>query len=96
MTTHHLKTWPEYFQAVADGRKPFEVRRDDRDFQDGDTLVLQEYDEGYTGASLRASVSYVLRSPLFVKSGYAILGLQHVAPEPAQRVSGAEEKASES
>ena len=27
---HILKTWPNYFDAVKRGEKPFEVRRDDR------------------------------------------------------------------
>lgn len=41
---HHLKTWPDYFAAVRRGSKTFEVRTNDRDFQVGDLLVLQEYD----------------------------------------------------
>ena len=41
--THHLKTRPEYFQAVIDGRKPFEVRKNDRNFKEGDRVILEEF-----------------------------------------------------
>lgn len=44
--THHLKTMPEYFQAVIEGRKPFEVRKNDRGFKVGDRVILEEF-EGY-------------------------------------------------
>jgi len=40
MTTHKLKCWPVYFDAVARGEKTFEGRRDDRGFQEGDHVVL--------------------------------------------------------
>lgn len=40
---HHLKTWPPYFQMILDGLKTFELRENDRDFQEGDFLVLEEY-----------------------------------------------------
>jgi len=42
--THALKTWPEYFQAVAERGKTFEVRKADRPFKVGETLLLQEWD----------------------------------------------------
>lgn len=41
--THSVKSWPTEFEAVADGIKTFEVRRNDRDYQPGDVLVLREY-----------------------------------------------------
>lgn len=44
--THYLKTDPVYFDAQKRGDKTFEVRRDDRGFQKGDTLVLCKYGKG--------------------------------------------------
>lgn len=46
MRTHELKTWPGPFAALLDGSKTFELRRDDRAFVVGDTLVLKEFDPG--------------------------------------------------
>lgn len=40
MKTHTLKVEHEYMDALKSGEKTFEVRRDDRGFQKGDTLVL--------------------------------------------------------
>lgn len=69
MKTHELKTWPAYFEAVLDGSKTFEVRKDDRGFQVGDTLVLQEwkkkpfpsFEGDYTGRECKRTVTYILR-----------------------------------
>jgi hypothetical protein len=63
MTEHELKVWPEYFEAIAAWQKTFEIRKNDRDFQRGDTLVLKEFAPGpgeYTGLAVRRRVSYVL------------------------------------
>lgn len=59
---HSLKTWTEYFEAVVDGRKTFEIRKNDRDFHVGDTLVLRDWDrnEGeYTGRKIEVEVMYI-------------------------------------
>lgn len=55
---HELKTDPEPFAKTKKGRKPLELRRDDRDFQPGDYLLLREWKDGdYTGDT---QVCYVL------------------------------------
>lgn len=90
MRAHQLKCWPRHFQAVFDGRKPFELRINDRDFQIGDTLILDEwqpaanYDETkngfYTGRQVTCTVTYILNcdesSPEFVPDGWIIMGLK--------------------
>jgi hypothetical protein len=78
--THALKCWPEYFAAIAIGRKQFELRKDDRPFELGDTVLLQEYlpeSEKYTGKELKFEISYVLRNApkMGLKPGYCILGI---------------------
>lgn len=61
--THRLKTWPSYYRSVETGAKTFELRRDDRHFEVGDTLVLQEWSplsERYTGRELTRVVTFIL------------------------------------
>jgi hypothetical protein len=63
-----LKTWPEFFEEVLAGRKNFELRVNDRDFQEGDKLTLREYDpvkKRYTGRRVKRIVTYVLYGPAF-------------------------------
>lgn len=64
MTTHELKTWPGAFQAILDGKKTYEIRVNDRDFQVGDNLHLREFDAeagAYSGRELTVRVTYMTR-----------------------------------
>jgi hypothetical protein len=61
--THILKTWPEYFQAIWTDDKTFEYRRNDRDYKEGDKLILQEYDpktNKYSGREIECNAGYIL------------------------------------
>lgn len=73
---HELKIAPAYFTAVTEGKKKtFEIRKDDRGFQVGDTVTLNEYDNewGYTGAKQTATIGYVTAA--YQVPGYVVFSL---------------------
>lgn len=77
---HKLKILSEYYEAILQGRKTFEVRKDDRPFNEGDTLVLQEIvtpnSNGYTGREMTVEVTYILRDNKYVKDGFCIMSIK--------------------
>lgn len=81
---HDLKCWPPFFDEVERGTKPFELRKHDRDFKVGDTLLLREFvpSTGYTGRDCRRFISYMLAGP-WLAEGYVALGLTIEAEEEA-------------
>jgi hypothetical protein len=88
MMTHELKTWPKFFTDLGSGRKRFELRPDDRGFEAGDVLILREWMPGgvyggcYTGRTLRADVTYVLRDAraFGLRDGFCAMSLKNVEP----------------
>lgn len=59
---HQVKCWPPFYRAVKDGRKPFELRYNDRDYRVGDILLLREWlpEKGiYTGSQCGREITYV-------------------------------------
>ena len=76
---HELKIWNEYFQEVFMGNKTFEVRKADRPFKKGDTLILKEWNPEtgqYTGKLMAKVVSYVLEGGKFgVEKGFVVMAL---------------------
>lgn len=89
---HDLKTWPEFFNELLTGTKTFEVRRNDRDFRVGDTLVLMEWSQtyGYTGRQTVRQVSSILTGPAFgLQSGFVCMSLS-LNPLSAGAASDAE------
>lgn len=63
MITHSLKTWPHFYDATHAGIKNFELRKNDRNFQVGDTVRLEEWlpsEQKYTGRALTRIIRYIL------------------------------------
>ena len=64
MKTIKKKIWPEYFDAVESGKKKFELRLNDFVVEEGDILLLEEWDpktKEYTGRSIEKRIGYVFR-----------------------------------
>ena len=80
--THALKTWPEFYKLVESGEKAFEVRKMDRPFKVGETLLLQEFDnekQEFTGNETTRVITCILRDPKFgIKTGYCVMGLREI------------------
>lgn len=82
MRAHKLKIWPDQFRAVRDERKTCEVRRADRDFREGDYLMLVEFDprkDALTGDSLCRRVTHIHRAedpPRGLVEGFVVLSVE--------------------
>jgi len=85
---HELKCWPDPFQAILDGRKRFEFRRDDRGYAVGDILDLHEWDPHtryyrrveVDGISVyrahRVLVTYILRGQHGVPDDFVVMSIE--------------------
>lgn len=76
--THKIKIAPSYFAEVLTGRKTFEVRQNDRNYKNGDIVILQEYDTNrhtYTGREITKQITYILDSPEYCKDGFIIFSI---------------------
>lgn len=72
---HELKTDPWPYDAVAAGIKTFEIRRNDRDYQVGENLLLKKTQ--YPGAAMRAG------KPLVYTGDECVVEVTHIMEGPA-------------
>lgn len=78
MRVHELKTVQPFFNQVAEGKKKFELRKNDRYFQRGDILVLREWSNSvgaYMGNEVVVRVTTVLDQFVGLQQGYCILSI---------------------
>lgn len=84
---HELKTDPEVFDAVIAGTKTFEIRKNDRNFQVGDELVLRQTKHTgeemaggapleYTGSFWTVPVIGIMHGPMYgLSDGWCIMSI---------------------
>lgn len=74
--THELKIIPKYFKDVFLDLKKFEIRLNDRNYQEGDILILNEWNpetQKYTGKTVARKVFNVYSNLPGLLPGYVIL-----------------------
>lgn len=77
--THYLKCLKTVFEDVLLELKTFEYRKNDRDFQIGDKIVLQEIKDDtleYTGREFSVEVLYILKNFPNLPSDYCIMSIR--------------------
>ena len=59
------KAWPELFEAVLNGKKDFDIRLDEFKVNEGDILLLEEWNpktKKYTGRKIKKKIKFILHT----------------------------------
>ncbi|HEY4497031.1 MAG TPA: DUF3850 domain-containing protein [Candidatus Paceibacterota bacterium] len=83
------KIWPEYFDSMASGKRKYDMRLQEFEIKEGDTLILEEWDpktKEYTGRSVEKKVTHVSKfriddSPWWPEDEIIEKGLQIISIE---------------
>lgn len=88
---HELKTWPDMFEEIGTGRKVHEFRKNDRDFREGDLLLLREFEpagERYTGREIPVRIMSISYGPAWgIPKGYAAFSIAVGDPTDITEIS---------
>lgn len=71
---HYLKIEPRWLNRIRANEKHGEVRRNDRDYQAGDTVILANSEQSYDAA--RRKITHVLTDVDGLMPGYVVLSLE--------------------
>jgi hypothetical protein len=76
---HELKCWPEHFEPLSRGVKTVELRRNDRNYQVGDVLILREWEpmeNAYTGRNVHATITHIVSGGEWLNPGYVAMSVR--------------------
>ena len=85
---HTLKTHPPYFQQILDGQKTFEVRKNDRGFEPGHYVILDEWEpetKQYTGRKEVFQISFLLQGEFGLPSDVCVFSLIKIDDDPVTK-----------
>lgn len=74
--THELKIYPEHYKNVLLGIKKVEVRLNDRNYQENDIILLNEYDPNkrkYTGSQITRKIDFLIKDVAGLAHNYVVL-----------------------
>ena len=75
--THQIKLEAKFFDDAAAGRKSFELRKNDRNYKEGDVLEMEEVQDGVkTGRRCSKRIVYMMENFEGLENGYCILGCE--------------------
>ena len=86
MNEYKLKIKSEYYVDVINGTKTAEIRYNDRNYQVGDILILNEIDEHdiFTGNKCSVIVTHVLDDNQYLQTGYVMLSFHLRSINPVE------------
>ena len=76
---HNIKTLSTFYKGISSGKKTFEVRLNDRNYQVGDLLHHTEIDDDTkipTGEECETHVTYILNDKNYCKDGYVVMAIE--------------------
>ena len=78
---HELKIQSEYFLAVINKTKTFEIRKNDRDFKVDDKIILREIDSSgrYTGRNAFRKIAYI--TDYAQQENYVVMAIDEIEEE---------------
>lgn len=75
--THKIKLGAEFFDDAVAGRKSFELRKNDRNYKEGDVLEMEEVKDGKkTGRKCSKRIVYMMENFEGLEDGLLILNFR--------------------